>query len=1050
MTRMISALGLAALALAAAAAAAQAPPVSTRPSFRIGSGGTALCTAQSQLRDPALGDMFDQAYAITCRDAAAPVGRLYALRLRGGDPAARLAALRAGQARCEAGPAATIEGLGAVETLDCRLDQTGAGYRVYARRGGRTLYVAEGLAGYDSALRLGLRSLVADREVEGEVSIATTGAGDPAAFARAQAGTLDRQRALAEAYRRNNAGDYAEASEFFAALSQREDGAAARAEPLLNEALQKSNLGHHGEADALFARAAEMAGADPVTARRLRNYRAMHLLNRGLPAEALAELDRPMPAMAGSGAVRELVIDRRTAGRLSAESPGAARLRGPEGLTEEDKAQVLDGQAQQLRGTVFRLQGRDAEAAAPFNRALAELIAIRGGRIAATLWLRAQIHGELASLAEARGDRQEAERQHLTGIGLLETNYPGSSALSGARGRLAGYYARAGRAGEALALFRGIVEANADNSDASPALRRVLEPYFALLVGPEAPESAVADLFAASQVMVRPGVAQTQAVLARELSGGSDEAARLFRQSVTLTRDIERGRVELARLEASDTPSAAGAARIAELQGLLAGWRQDQVATQAQLASYPRYRVVSSGVLALADLQRLLRPGEAYYKMLVVGGDAYAVYATASSARAFRIDAQPAALERQVDALRATISRVEEGRLLTYPFDLEAAHALYLSLFGPVAAELAEVRHLIFEPDGAMLRLPPNLLVTDRAGILAYRARIAADRRADGFDFRGVAWLGRDRDISTAVSARAFRDVRQAPPSRARAEYLGFGENEPVPGYYLPAEGGRGRPFAMQPGCTWSLAAWGRPISAKELVTAGAALGAGRPGAAEIVTGAAFTDTAITARRDLADYRILHFATHGLVLPPRPECPARPALLTSFGGDGSDGLLSFGEIFDLRLDADIVILSACDTAARASTAATREAGLSGSGEYALDGLVRAFVGAGGRMVIASHWPVPDDYDATERLISGLFAARARHRRGGGAAPRPAGADGRSRHLPSLLLVRLRGRRRRRRARGPRAGADPQCRQLNLIRNESFEAGCRSFLASGVY
>jgi CHAT domain-containing protein len=37
-------------------------------------------------------------------------------------------------------------------------------------------------------------------------------------------------------------------------------------------------------------------------------------------------------------------------------------------------------------------------------------------------------------------------------------------------------------------------------------------------------------------------------------------------------------------------------------------------------------------------------------------------------------------------------------------------------------------------------------------------------------------------------------------------------------------------------------------------------------------------------------------------------------------------------------------------------------------------LVRAFVGAGGRLVVASHWPVPDDYDATDRLITGLFSA----------------------------------------------------------------------------
>jgi CHAT domain-containing protein len=128
------------------------------------------------------------------------------------------------------------------------------------------------------------------------------------------------------------------------------------------------------------------------------------------------------------------------------------------------------------------------------------------------------------------------------------------------------------------------------------------------------------------------------------------------------------------------------------------------------------------------------------------------------------------------------------------------------------------------------------------------------------------------------------------------------------------------------------------------------------------------------ARNDLNQFRILHFATHGLTTPPRPECPSRPALLTSFGGGESDGLLSFAEIYDLRLDADLIILSACDTASRGSATAAAEAGLASRGEYALDGLVRAFVGAGGRIIVASHWPVPDDFNATERLISGLFRA----------------------------------------------------------------------------
>jgi CHAT domain-containing protein len=96
--------------------------------------------------------------------------------------------------------------------------------------------------------------------------------------------------------------------------------------------------------------------------------------------------------------------------------------------------------------------------------------------------------------------------------------------------------------------------------------------------------------------------------------------------------------------------------------------------------------------------------------------------------------------------------------------------------------------------------------------------------------------------------------------------------------------------------------------------------------------------------------------------------------MTSFGGGDSDGLLTFAEIYDLSLDADLVMLSACDTAGKATLAATQEAGVATGGDFALDGLVRAFVGAGARTVIASHWPVPDDYDATQRLISGLFSA----------------------------------------------------------------------------
>ena len=92
--------------------------------------------------------------------------------------------------------------------------------------------------------------------------------------------------------------------------------------------------------------------------------------------------------------------------------------------------------------------------------------------------------------------------------------------------------------------------------------------------------------------------------------------------------------------------------------------------------------------------------------------------------------------------------------------------------------EIAAAKHLIFEPDGAMLRLPPNLLVMDQASVDSYDQRAKASDDA-AFDFRGIAWLGRDRDISTSVSPRSFAQLRSAPPSAAKKEYLGLGQNTP-------------------------------------------------------------------------------------------------------------------------------------------------------------------------------------------------------------------------------------------------------------------------------
>ncbi|HEX2803077.1 MAG TPA: CHAT domain-containing protein [Sphingomicrobium sp.] len=968
-----TALGLTALAAAVAfSPPGPAAPLSVRDSFRLGTSGSSYCSAQPVATDAALAGMFDVAYSITCRDAALPVGKIYSLR-SGGDPATRLADARRNTVTCGSAQPGSIDQLGSVEVIECKLSDANVAYRVYHFRKGNQFFAAEGLTGYDSALQLGLRSIVADEPIEGEVSIATTGAGDPASFARVQAGTLDASRALAEAYRRNNVGNYADAAEFFAAVSSSDNGPISRAEALVNEALQKSNLGRYAEADALFSRAEEYVRGDPIDGRRLRNYRAIHFLNQGQSKEALSELDKPVAKIAAgsrSGANGSLEIDVVTSKRLNAEA-GASQLgQSSDGLLPEEKAEILDGQALQLRGTSLRLGGDFGGARQALEAAGAKLEAVRDGRVASIAWMRAQIVGDLAAIAEESGNVAEAGKLYGQAVSMLEASYPGSAALLNSRARLAGFLARSGQIAAAEDMFRQLVHSQDDASNLPPSFARVLRPYVDILLKKGPDPAATQEIFAAMQLMMRPGLAQTQAVLARELTGGTGEASRLFRQAITLTRQVERNRIALAHYDDLANPSPGDLAKAAALRADLEVAQKEALATQASLASFPRYRAVSSEVIALADLQKELRPGEAYYKMTMVDDGIYALLATPASARAIKLDIASADLDAQVTSLRDTISTVERGQQVTYAYDVPLAHKLYVDLFAPFESEIAQVEHLIFEPDGAMLRMPANPLIVDQASVDLYAARVKADPNAD-FDFTGINWFGRGRDISTAVSPRSFVNLRNAPTSFGRKLYLGLGHNTVPPGNaaeVIPAVADRD--------CILPLSAWSRPISARELTVAGDILSRIDAAGVQTVTGDGFTDSAIEQRADLKDYRIIHFATHGVVTATRPKCPTQPALLTSFGGAGSDGLLTFREIFDLNLDADLVILSACDTAGGATALATQSAGLATGGDVALDGLVRAFVGAGGRLVIASHWPVPDDFNATERLITGLFTASA--------------------------------------------------------------------------
>jgi CHAT domain-containing protein len=152
------------------------------------------------------------------------------------------------------------------------------------------------------------------------------------------------------------------------------------------------------------------------------------------------------------------------------------------------------------------------------------------------------------------------------------------------------------------------------------------------------------------------------------------------------------------------------------------------------------------------------------------------------------------------------------------------------------------------------------------------------------------------------------------------------------------------------------------PATRSEVQTIGKVLGADP---ADLVLGLDATETRVKKSR-LDQYRIVYFATHGLVagdLNRFSKTKSEPALAFTFPdrpSEADDGLLQATEISSLRLNADWVVLSACNTASSDVV-----------GAEALGGLARAFLYAGARSLVVSHWPVADD--ATAKLMTTLFA-----------------------------------------------------------------------------
>jgi CHAT domain-containing protein len=185
---------------------------------------------------------------------------------------------------------------------------------------------------------------------------------------------------------------------------------------------------------------------------------------------------------------------------------------------------------------------------------------------------------------------------------------------------------------------------------------------------------------------------------------------------------------------------------------------------------------------------------------------------------------------------------------------------------------------------------------------------------------------------------------RVAGTSRARQPWFGFGDFRPV----TLAQAERSFPGQSCADSATLLAGLPPlPFAIRELAAARALLGA--PNDAELL-GPNFTADAVVKTR-LKDYRILHFATHAL-LPSELRCQSEAAIITSDphgAADASGALLTASEVTGMDLDADAVILSACNSGGPGGATA---------GE-SLSGLARSFFYAGARSLLVTHWSVND-------------------------------------------------------------------------------------------
>ena len=553
----------------------------------------------------------------------------------------------------------------------------------------------------------------------------------------------------------------------------------------------------------------------------------------------------------------------------------------------------------------------------------------------------------LAVLYENQGRYADAEPLYKRSLAIFEKALgPDHPDVAQSLNNLAELYDNQGRYADALPIVRRTIASRQAKNWSS----------FPVLIGAEKSnlidqKQSFADSYNVLQFTSSSAAAEAVTKLAQRFAAGTNELATLVRKDQDLgAEDDKADKAIIAAV--SKAPNERNQAAEDQLRKRLADIKTERDQIQSVLSQkFPDYVALSKPQpLTLQDTQKLLADDEAVLAFDIGEKNSYAWVVTRTDGFWTEIPTTTKALNEQVQQLRQSLT-FKTGK----PYDAALAHKIYQETFGPIAAKIAGKKRLSIVANGALTSIPFGVLVTSDPS---------------GKSLKDTDWLIKSYAVTVIPSIYSLKTMRaQGGTSSAPKPMIAFAD--PVFSKAARKEAQaqqvalRSLPSLYQ-GSQIDIKALGEmlpplPGTRKEVQAIAKELGVG---STDIKLGLDATETVVKQSK-LDQYKIVYFATHGLVsgeLERFSKVKAEPALVLTIPDNPTeldDGLLQASEVSQLKLNADWVVLSACNTASADAV-----------GAEALSGLARAFLYAGAKSLIVSHWEVDDQ--VTANLMTKIF------------------------------------------------------------------------------